>query len=79
MENKIKNVISSVFDVNINEISDDTNPDSLDNWDSMGHMNLIVALEEEFNILFDEDEITEMLNFKLICLIISEKTQRMVK
>ena len=67
-------VISSVFDVNINEISDDTNPDSLDNWDSMGHMNLIVALEEEFNILFDEDEITEMLNFKLICLIISEKT-----
>lgn len=74
MENKIKNVISSVFDVNINEISDDTNPDSLDNWDSMGHMNLIVALEEEFNILFDEDEITEMLNFKLICLIISEKT-----
>jgi acyl carrier protein len=73
MENKIKNVISSVFDVNINEISDDTNPDSLDNWDSMGHMNLIVALEEEFNILFDEDEITEMLNFKLICLIISEK------
>ena len=73
MENKIKNVISSVFDVNINEISDDTNPDSLDNWDSIGHMNLIVALEEEFNILFDEDEITEMLNFKLICLIISEK------
>ena len=73
MENKIKNVISSVFDVNINEISDDTNPDSLDNWDSMGHMNLIVALEEEFNILFDEDEIIEMLNFKLICLIISEK------
>ena len=73
MKNKIKNVISSVFDVNINEISDDTSPDSLDNWDSMGHMNLIVALEEEFNIIFDEDEITEMLNFKLICLIISEK------
>lgn len=73
MKNKIKNVISSIFDVNINEISDDTSPDSLDNWDSMGHMNLIVALEEEFNIIFDEDEITEMLNFKLICLIISEK------
>jgi acyl carrier protein len=73
MENKIKNVMSSVFDVNVNEILEDTNPDSLDNWDSMAHMNLIVGLEEEFNILFDEDEITEMLNFKLICLIISEK------
>lgn len=73
MENKVKNVMSSIFDVNVSEISEDTSPDSLDNWDSMGHMNLIVGLEEEFNILFDEDEITEMLNFKLICLIISEK------
>ncbi len=73
MENKIKNVMSSVFDVNVNEILEDTSPDSLDNWDSMAHMNLIVGLEEEFNILFNEDEITEMLNFKLICLIISEK------
>ena len=73
MENKIKNIMSSLFDVDINEINEDSSPDSLDNWDSMGHMNLIVALEEEFRILFDEDEITEMLNFKLICLIISEK------
>jgi acyl carrier protein len=73
MENKVKNVMSSIFDVNVSEILEDTSPDSLDNWDSMGHMNLIVGLEEEFNILFDEDEITEMLNFKLICLIISEK------
>lgn len=73
MENKIKNVMSSVFDVDVNEILEDTSPDSLDNWDSMAHMNLIVGLEEEFSILFDQDEITEMLNFKLICLIISEK------
>ena len=73
MENKIKNVMSSVFDVDVNEILEDTSPDSLDNWDSMAHMNLIVGLEEEFSILFDQDEITEMLNFKLICLIVSEK------
>ena len=73
MENKVKNVMSSIFDVNVSEISEDISPDSLDNWDSVGHMNLIVGLEEEFNILFVEDEITEMLNFRLICLIISEK------
>jgi len=30
------------------------------------HMNLIVALEEEFGVTFSEDEIVEMLNYKLI-------------
>lgn len=73
MENKIKNVMSAIFNVDINDINEESSPDNIDNWDSMAHMNLIVGLEEEFNLIFDETEITEMMNFKLICLIISEK------
>ena len=73
MENKIKNVMSAIFNVDINDINEESSPDNIDNWDSMAHMNLIVGLEEEFNLIFGETEITEMMNFKLICLIISEK------
>lgn len=73
METKIRNVMSSIFDVELDQINDTTTQGDLEHWDSMGHMNLVVALEEEFEIVFDEEEIIEMMNFKLICIIVSEK------
>mgnify|MGYP006141606311 CR=1 FL=1 len=73
METKIKNVMVSLFEMPIEEINNESSHDSIDNWDSLTHMNLIVALEEEFNIEFDDIEITEMMNFKLIREIIANK------
>ena len=73
MDNKIKLIMSSVFKVSIESINDESSPDSLDHWDSLGHMVLISAIEDEFDIELDESEIIEMMNFKLVKLIIKEK------
>ena len=73
MESRIKNVMAAVFEIAIEEINEGSSPDSIDNWDSMNLMNLVVSLEEEFNIEFDDMDIVEMLNFKLIVEIIKEK------
>jgi acyl carrier protein len=66
MEQRIKNVMASAFTCDISEISENASPDTIEQWDSLKHMNLIVALEEEFGVTFSEDEIVEMLNYKLI-------------
>ena len=59
MENKvndrIKNVMSSVLAVPIGEINDDASPDNIDSWDSLKHMNLIIALEEEFSLELSDE------------------------
>jgi len=73
MENRIKNVMAAVFEISVEEINDQTSPDSVENWDSINLMNLVVALEEEFDMQFDDEEISEMLNFKLIKEVISQK------
>ena len=73
MENKIKQIMADIFFIEISEIDENTSPQSIDAWDSLGHMNLVTALEEELEISFDNDEVIEMLNFKLIMLIVSEK------
>lgn len=72
IENKIKKVMSTTFNIDLNEISDNSSPNNIDKWDSMAHMNLIVELEKEFDLLFDANEITEMINFKSIMLIVSD-------
>ncbi len=73
MENKIKEIMASVFGVEVSKINEDTSPDTLEEWDSLKHMNLVVALEEEFNIEFEGDEIAELLNFKLFIITIKDK------
>ena len=70
---RIKNVMSAVFELSADEITDHSSPDTIWSWDSLKHMNLVSALEEEFDISFTDSEILEMMNFPLIKLIISEK------
>ena len=37
---------------------------SIPEWDSVGHMGLIAALEEAFDIVFDTDDIVELSSFE---------------
>ncbi len=73
MEDRIKNVMAAVFEITNDEINDESSPDTIRTWDSLKHMQMVVALEEEFGIEFEDEEITEMLNYALIRLIVGEK------
>lgn len=73
IDDKIKKVISIVFEIDLDKINDNSSPDNIENWDSLRHLMLIGALEDEFDIQFSDDELTELLNFKLIKFIISNK------
>lgn len=73
MEDQIKNVMSSVLGIESSEINENTTQNTIEQWDSLKHMNLIVAFEEEFNIEFTNEEIMEMVSYPLIKIIIEEK------
>ena len=73
IDKRIKLIISNVFDIEENLVKDDSSNDSLDQWDSMNHMNLIVALEEEFECEFDEEDIENMINFNVLKNTIEDK------
>jgi|SaaInlStandDraft_3_1057020.scaffolds.fasta_scaffold45691_3 acyl carrier protein len=75
IEKKVKYILSSVFNILVKDIQDTDNisPDTINSWDSLNHMNLVSALEEEFSLEFSDDEIVEMMNFKLINEIINQK------
>ena len=66
VDNRIKEVMASVFDISKEDVKDDTSPDTIELWDSLKHMNLIVALEEEFEIEFSDDDISNIMNYQLI-------------
>jgi acyl carrier protein len=65
--------MAQVFDVPNESINNDSSPDTIENWDSVNHMNLVLALEQAFGISFEPDEIIEMMNFELILVIFKDK------
>lgn len=76
MENRVKQIMSDVFLVKIEEINEFTSPQNLEQWDSIGQLNLATALEEEFSIVLTDEEISEMLNFKLVVTILKDALNR---
>lgn len=75
IEDRIKNVMSAVFEIPSEEINDESSPDTIESWDSLKHMNLVVALEEEFETEFTDDEILDMMNYLLIKSIINGENE----
>jgi acyl carrier protein len=56
----IRKVFREVFDDPTIELRDDMTADHIDGWDSMTHINLIVALERALGIKFATAEISRM-------------------
>ena len=69
---KLKEVLSAVFEVSVESITDDSSSDTIENWDSLRHLNLIIALEEEFKVVIPDEEVGNMVNFKLIDLVLND-------
>ena len=65
-DKRIKMTMSAVFNVPIELIGDDSSLHTVKGWDSLNHMKMIVALEEEFSIQFDYAETEAMINMNII-------------
>ncbi|MBL76729.1 MAG: acyl carrier protein [Chloroflexi bacterium] len=60
MSEKLYQIVSKVFGVDVSKINDDTNPENLEQWDSFNFYVLLDEIENEFNIKFDLDETLEV-------------------
>jgi acyl carrier protein len=49
-------VIASVFGIPIASINEGTSSNSVETWDSMNHIQLIVAIESEFEVSFEPEQ-----------------------
>jgi len=63
MEDKVRDIFSGCFEVAIEEV-DTIEYQSVEAWDSIGHMMMISELESEFNISIDMDDVIVISNLK---------------
>ena len=71
-ETVLRSVMSAVFGVPSEEINSDSSMDTIESWDSLKHMNLVIALEEEFEITIPDDEAANITSYALIRVVIDD-------
>lgn len=64
---KVQAVLTEALRVEAGEIGPQTEFGDLPQWDSMGHMEVMVALEKSFGVDVTADTITELVSVPAIC------------
>lgn len=59
---KLEKILARVLGIGENSITDDTSPETVENWDSFNALLLVSELEDEFNVKFTMDEVTLVKN-----------------
>ena len=61
---KYSNIFKTALNISDDKMSENLKYNEIEEWDSIGHMTLIAALEEEYKISLETDDIIEFSSFK---------------
>lgn len=70
---RIIELTADVLDVPVDEITAKSSPETIKKWDSIQHLNLVLAFEEHFQLKFLPEEIWQMLTIDQIYQLIKGK------
>ncbi len=73
--NRIAEIFQKIFDYPADKITLQTVPDDVPRWDSLGHISLVSALQAEFGVELELDEIMEMVSVAKIEEVLNAKTK----
>ena len=72
---RVSITVADIFQLKAEDIKPESSPDTIEAWDSLQHLNLVLALEQEFGVQFTPEEIEQLLSVELIVDLLAEKLQ----
>jgi acyl carrier protein len=69
----VARIVADVLGVDPARISPASSPDTLESWDSVQHLNIVIALEQELGVRFTPEEIEEAVGVQAIVDLVERK------
>ncbi len=69
---KLNKILADSFEISETEVLKNLSMDDISSWDSLTHMSLIVAIEDDFGIELTGDDIADMTSCDAIRTIVSK-------
>lgn len=70
---EVLRLAADLFQVPPDKLGRATSPDTLDGWDSVQHLNLVMAIEAQFSVVFEPEEIAAMKDLGAVARILESK------
>jgi acyl carrier protein len=70
---RVRTIAADVLQVPASQISEQSSSQNISTWDSVHHLNLVLALEQEFNLQFEPEEIDQMNSIQQILAVLGGK------
>lgn len=61
---KLNNIFCEVFSTEVSALNTDFNKDNIEGWDSVHQLSLTSSLEDEFDIMFDAEDILDFTSYE---------------
>lgn len=74
MNNKLREIVSELFEVDPSEVKDELTPEDVELWDSLNHLRLVSAVEEEFHVKLSMKEIESIRSLAALRRLIEQRT-----
>jgi acyl carrier protein len=67
---QVRSIASDIFGVPADKITAESSPETIENWDSMQHLNLVLAIEEKFGVQLEPEDIEGMKNIGAVAALV---------
>jgi acyl carrier protein len=74
-EDALREVMATVLRVPADSIGPDSSMDTVPGWDSLRHLTLVLALEDEFGVQIPDEEAGSITSYPLIRLVLAERLE----
>lgn len=70
---KIRSLLAGAFQIPLDDVPADMAFGDIPQWDSFGHMEVMMSLEEKFGVEISTETISELVNIPAICAYLEKK------
>ena len=76
---RVRQIAADIFLVPIDEITPSSTQSDIKTWNSVRHLNLILAVEEEFGLMFEQQDLQQVTTLGELSALIESKLARLEK
>jgi acyl carrier protein len=73
IEQRVRETAAAVFNVEPGQLTEQSSPETLEGWDSLQQLNLVLAIEQEFGLSLEPEDIERMASIGGVVQVVEEK------
>ncbi|MGE0821935.1 MAG: acyl carrier protein [Candidatus Binatia bacterium] len=70
---RVQRIVADVLSLSVETIGPHDSPETLKRWDSLRHLSIVLAVEQEFAVQFTPEEIEQLVSVGVIAGVLGEK------